>query len=158
MKRIIAGMILAGAVALTAGTEAEAAGRHHALCTGAVQKVTTGGINVCEMLLSDALCKNSYVDGNGDGVCDNYTGQGFGGQGQGSSYVDGNGDGVCDNYTGQGFGGQGQGSGYVDGNGDGVCDNYTGQGFGSQGQRNQGQAQGAGAGHGCHGQRGGCRR
>ena len=35
-----------------------------------------------------AVC--SYVDGNGDGICDNCTGCGLG-------YVDDNGDGVCDN-------------------------------------------------------------
>ena len=83
----------------------------------------------------------SFVDEDGDGVCDNYTegGKGLGyGRGSGENFVDEDGDGICDNYT---EGGRGLGTrareNFVDADGDGVCDNYV------EGQRqNKGQGRG----------------
>ena len=56
------------------------------------------------------------------------------GPGGGRSFVDADGDGVCDNCVpGQGCG-LGCGAGFVDADGDGICDNYaTGRGCGSHG-------------------------
>ena len=49
-------------------------------------------------------CGNGYVDANGDGICNNYNSNCYGGgkhNGCCSGYVDTNGDGICDNmkYT-----------------------------------------------------------
>ena len=66
----------------------------------------------------------SFVDENGDGVCDNR------GTGRGAGFVDEDGDGVCDNM------GAGRGAGFVDEDGDGVCDNMgAGRGAGRQARR-----------------------
>ena len=83
-----------------------------------------------------------FVDEDGDGICDNYNGQGTYCQGAGCGFVDEDGDGVCDYYNGQGAYCQGIGQGYVDENGDGVCDNYQYRGCGRQGGRRGGR--------GCH--------
>ena len=41
----------------------------------------------------------SFIDENGDGICDNYQNGGKGlGQGNRANFVDADGDGVCDNY------------------------------------------------------------
>ncbi len=54
----------------------------------------------------------SFVDADGNGICDNY---GTYGCGMGAGYVDADGDGVCDNYgtygCGRGRGGRGYGRG-----------------------------------------------
>jgi len=75
----------------------------------------------------------SFIDVNGDGVCDNSTNSGGKGNGYGkgakSNFVDADGDGVCDNAgkgqgTKKGFNNKGQVKpNFVDANGDGVCDN-----------------------------------
>ena len=80
----------------------------------------------------------SFIDEDGDGVCDTFQagGRGLGrrggrGDGQGGeNFVDADGDGVCDN---QKLGGRGKGlrrgrglrngAAFVDADGDGVCDN-----------------------------------
>ena len=79
-----------------------------------------------------------FVDADGDGICDNWSGASGQSQGQGAGYVDANGDGVCDNWSGaagqgQGWGHHGCGAGcaYVDADGDGVCDNWNGAGAGA---------------------------
>lgn len=75
----------------------------------------------------------TFIDENGDGVCDNYAangGKGLGlGKGERRNFVDADGDGVCDN-TGSGtknqrkFGNKNQlKTNFVDADGDGVCDN-----------------------------------
>lgn len=66
----------------------------------------------------------SFVDADGDGICDNYAAQLCG---TGAGFVDADGDGICDNY---GTYGCGMGAGYVDADGDGVCDNYGTYGCG----------------------------
>jgi len=75
----------------------------------------------------------SFVDEDGDGICDNYIGE-YGGRGMGVAgvtFVDEDGDGICDNYDGE-YGGRGMGGtgdDFVDEDGDGVCDNnIVGQG------------------------------
>ncbi len=77
----------------------------------------------------------TFVDEDGDGVCDYYsnrqtnTGQGYGNAnaGQGYGYVDSDNDGVCDNYV----EGNCYGNGY--GNCDGSGNGYNGGGYGYQG-------------------------
>ncbi|MFA6470915.1 MAG: hypothetical protein WCU00_02650 [Candidatus Latescibacterota bacterium] len=75
----------------------------------------------------------SFVDENGDGVCDNYSvngGKGLGlGKGEKRNYVDSDGDGICDN-TGSGTKNKMalknknyNKAAFVDADGDGVCDN-----------------------------------
>lgn len=86
-----------------------------------------------QQALSASVACPSYVDADGDGVCDHCLG-GSGGRGLG--YVDADGDGICDNY------GSGSGNGY--GAGAGACD---GSGYGAGG----GQGNGAGYGGGHHG-------
>lgn len=83
----------------------------------------------------------SFVDVNGDGICDNYES----GAGNGAGYIDADGDGICDNYgTGAG---RGNGDGYADADSDGVCDNYgTGAGGGHHG-RHGARHHGGGRGH-----------
>lgn len=66
----------------------------------------------------------SFVDADGDGICDNYAAQLCG---TGAGFVDADGDGICDNY---GTYGCGMGAGYVDADGDGICDNYGTYGCG----------------------------
>lgn len=70
----------------------------------------------------------SFVDADGDGICDNYAAQLCG---TGAGFVDADGDGICDNY---GTYGCGMGAGYVDADGDGVCDNYGTYGCGRGGR------------------------
>ena len=115
-KKLLMGAVTA-ALALTVLTTGALAGWHHGRSGGG-----NGGTGVC----ANTAC--SYVDANGDGICDN--------RGTGACrYVDANGDGVCD-ACGNGA------CHYVDADGDGVCDNY-------------GQYAGTGNGGGHHG--GGCR-
>ena len=98
----------------------------------------------------------SFVDEDGDGVCDYYNnrqpngGQGYGsanaGQGQGYGYVDSNNDGVCDNYV----EGNCYGNGY--GNCDGSGNGCNGGGYGYQGgNRGNGGAGNWGGNGGCGG-------
>jgi hypothetical protein len=68
----------------------------------------------------NTYARTNFIDGNGDGICDNRQ---SGGQSTGNGYVDEDGDGICDNRQ---SGGQSTGNGYVDEDGDGVCDNNTG--------------------------------
>ena len=111
MKRLLTGMLAAALVLSLGVTSAFAAGRggHHG-----------GGYN--------------FVDGDGDGVCDNY--------GQATCrHTDADGDGVCDLCgIAPGSGICGCGGNYADADGDGVCDNY--------GQRVR-PMDGTGRGHGC---------
>lgn len=81
--------------------------------------VDANGDGICDHCAHGGSC-NNYVDYNGDGICD-YCAHG----GSCGNYVDANGDGVCDYCTHNGSGHCGN---YVDSNGDGVCDNYTGGG------------------------------
>lgn len=66
--------------------------------------------------------KTNWVDANGDGVCDSYTGTPK--QNKGAvkpNFVDADGDGICDNNkTGTPRGNR---ANFVDADGDGVCDN-----------------------------------
>lgn len=70
-------------------------------------------LGVATPVIAEAKCPRNnmncqaekYIDVDGNGICDNCTG----------NYVDADGDGICDNCTGN----------YVDANGDGVCDNRT---------------------------------
>ncbi len=66
----------------------------------------------------------SFVDADGDGICDNYSTYGCG---MGVGFVDADGDGICDNYSTYGCG---MGVGFVDADGDGICDNYGTYGCG----------------------------
>ena len=71
-----------------------------------------------------------YVDGNGDGICDNI--------GNCTGFVDADDDGVCDNRgdCGHGRGGcgcGGSGMNFVDSDGDGICDNIGTNGRDSDG-------------------------
>lgn len=70
----------------------------------------------------------SFVDADGDGICDNYQTYGCG---MGLGYVDADGDGICDNYQTYGCG---IGLGYVDADEDGICDNYQTYGCGRRGR------------------------
>ena len=73
----------------------------------------------------------SFVDEDGDGVCDYYAegGKGLGsGRGTHGSFVDEDGDGICDYHVegGEGHGpGKGLRENFIDDDGDGVCDNYV---------------------------------
>lgn len=79
-----------------------------------------------DTIVSCGYCGVSYtfVDADGDGICDNY---GTYGCGMGAGFVDADGDGICDNY---GTYGCGAGTGFVDADGDGICDNYGTYGCG----------------------------
>lgn len=79
---------------------------------------------------SDTVCNYcgkdcSFVDEDGDGICDNYKSRGTNGTNAGRNYVDKNNDGICDNYASRrqngacGWGGGHGHSGY--GNGQGGC-------------------------------------
>ncbi len=84
----------------------------------------------------DGTCSgDTFVDADGDGVCDNMgTDQGQQGQARGSH---GDGDGVCTDEN------------FVDADGDGVCDNMgTGTGQGNNHGNSQGNSQGRGHGRG----------
>ncbi len=66
--------------------------------------------------------KTNWVDANGDGICDSYTGTPKMNKGAVKpNFVDADGDGVCDNNT-SGTG-NGKKTNFVDADGDGVCDN-----------------------------------
>jgi len=80
----------------------------------------------------------SFIDEDGDGVCDN-SGRSLGrGQGWGKMYrtnfVDEDGDGICDNCA--------NGENFVDADGDGVCDNLADgkERRGERGQRSRGRS------------------
>ena len=75
MKKILAGMLTA-ALVLTAGTVG--------------------------VFAAESQARGTYVDADGDGVCDNYGKYGCGarkGTGRGVNFVDADGDGICDNYA-----------------------------------------------------------
>lgn len=59
-------------------------------------------------------------DTNTDTVCNYCSGD--------CSFVDEDGDGICDNYKKPGTNGANAGKGFVDENGDGICDNYASRG------------------------------
>lgn len=136
MKRIFLG-VLTSAVVLSLGATSAFAACH---------AVRRGPISV-----DSAIC--SFVDLDGDGICDNC---GIPCQcgalcaENGWNYVDADGDGICDHHAdGLGWGCRGGnaprggcGRNYVDADGDGICDNY----FTAQGRR------------GGHGGRGRCGR
>lgn len=83
--------------------------------------------------------QTSFVDEDGDGVCD-LCGN-VPGSGAGANFIDEDGDGVCDNY------GTGVGTGFVDEDGDGVCDN-CGSALGQRSGGNGGSGYRAGEGKG----------
>jgi len=95
----------------------------------------------------------SFIDEDGDGICDNYQNGGRGlGQGNRANFVDADGDGVCDNYQSGQRKGAGSGKGnarhsggnFVDADGDGVCDNYlAGQKKGAHKGRGRGNSRNA---------------
>lgn len=111
MKKIVVGILAAAIVGSTA---------------------ITGMAGYAKCQTSD--CGSSYIDSNGDGICDNYferdcSGSGTGKVGkavqtvvesvenvayktavQGSNYVDHDGDGICDNYSGGSCNGRGAGN------------------------------------------------
>ena len=71
----------------------------------------------------DGVCDN-FVDADGDGTCDNRQSHALLGQGSlGYSFQDGAGDGVCDMCGGQDANGDGVCDNFVDADGDGLCDN-----------------------------------
>lgn len=87
---------------------------------GITAAVLTAGLGMTTVLAQNSQTQArqatvSYVDENGDGICDN-TGNG---QCAGQNFVDENGDGICDNA------GQRQclRQGFTDANNDGICDN-----------------------------------
>jgi hypothetical protein len=76
----------------------------------------------------------TFIDENGNGICDNYENNGGKkgpdvSKGTGQNYVDANGDGVCDNtgtFQGNQKGYKNKGEvkpNFIDANGDGICDN-----------------------------------
>lgn len=90
--------------------------------------------------------KKSSDNTNSDTVC-NYCGKDC-------SFVDEDGDGICDNYKSRGTNGTNAGRNYVDKNSDGICDNYASRGQngacgwgGGHGHGNHGHS---GHGSGCH--------
>lgn len=110
--------------------------------------VDANGDGVCDYYSGYGCRSNHFTDTDGNGVCDYYE------NGCQAHYVDADGNGICDYHE---YGCQ---SHFVDANGNGVCDYHesaqgqgvnqgTGQGVG------QGTAQGAGTGghHGRHGNR-----
>jgi hypothetical protein len=82
----------------------------------------------------------SYLDGNGDGVCDNKGTVKCGGGKKCANYVDANGDGICDKKGAQICENAKDCPNYFDANGDGICDN--------KGQACAGKGQGKGQGNG----------
>ena len=80
---------------------------------------------------------------------------GTGGNGTGSSYIDEDGDGVCDRYESGGSGGARRGAGngggsgtgpsYVDEDGDGVCERYESGGGGGNARQGAGHRRGRGS-------------
>ncbi|MCI8365517.1 MAG: hypothetical protein HFG34_11310 [Eubacterium sp.] len=73
---------------------------------------------------SDTVCNYcgkdcSFVDEDGDGICDNYKSRGTNGTNAGRNYVDKNSDGICDNYASGRHGACGWGGGH--GHGYGGC-------------------------------------
>ena len=94
----------------------------------------------------------SFIDENGDGICDNYAngGRGLGlRNGTGPNFVDADGDGVCDNLKNgrrQSAGGQKLNRrNFVDADGDGVCDNRgSGKGKANRGGKGGGNGRAGG--------------
>ncbi len=89
---------------------------------------------IAQETTADPPAGPSFIDENGDGICDNFQngrrGLGLGnGKGNRANFVDEDGDGVCDNFqSGQRKGnGAGKGRGiranFIDADNDGVCDN-----------------------------------
>ncbi len=117
-KKILAGL---GAVALAFTLSTGALAHHHAL---AIERLCNGLQAACGRF------DCSYVDADGDGVCDNF-GAGNCLHGNGG-YVDSNGDGVCDNYDPDVCPGDGTGwgGGYGGGHHGGGCGNGNGNGWG----------------------------
>lgn len=113
---------------------------------------------ICE-LTQDAC---SYIDADGNGICDNLGTQAGGGPGNGGAgggyFIDADGDGVCDNFgtqAGGGSGNGGAGGGYfTDADGDGVCDNFGTQGGGSGHGYGGNHGNGGNGGNGYRGGRG----
>jgi len=89
-KRIILGILIVGLVAISIGVAAAQYGQ-------------------------DKNCASTYVDADGDGVCDNYNDR--------INFVDTDGDGICDNIGQNGRGNCGSCLNFVDDDGDGICDN-----------------------------------
>lgn len=116
MKRAIVGVLTAAMVLSVGVTSAFAAGRGCGRGHG-----------------------RNYSNANKNAVCSNYTGA--------CSFVDEDGDGICDNCNGYHkncLSGNGCGQNYTDADGDGVCDNYQGCGQG----RGRGRGRGRGCGFG----------
>lgn len=109
--------------------------------TAAPAKKTTSNF-----VTTEPIKEKSSDDINTNTVC-NYCGKDC-------SFVDEDGDGICDNYKQRGINGANAGKGFVDEDGDGVCDNYASRGQngacgwgGGHGHRNHGHS---GHGGGCH--------
>lgn len=84
-----------------------------------VQKTETAEPNNEQTAPAEIICDycggaygHHYVDANGDGICDHYSGSHNGGYGNHHRYyTDENRDGICDNYGNGGYG-QGRGNGH----------------------------------------------
>jgi len=119
MKKIVAGFAIVAAAFTISGSTAFAV------------EVATAPENLdpnTETICGYCGVSCSFVDADGDGICDNYA---INGCGMGVGYVDADGDGICDNYQTYGCG---MGLGYVDADGDGICDNYQTYGCGRGGR------------------------
>ncbi len=96
-----------------------------------MKKIVTGialAAVVLTMGASSAFAgTRSFIDENGDGVCDNRVRGGlhsYCAGGERRNFTDEDGDGICDN-AGANRGNRGAGQYFTDENGDGVCDNKT---------------------------------
>ena len=87
----------------------------------------------------DGVCDNAgsmcvYADADGDGICDVCgASHGICLTGNGAVFADTDGDSICDNcgaYHGCGMAGTGYSGNFVDADGDGICDNYGSGGSG----------------------------
>lgn len=137
MKKLLTGFAAAALVLTFTATSALAASHHGRAVSRVCNGLQTGWTR--------PAC--SFVDSNGDGICDNY---GNGNCHHEGCFVDNNGDGICDNYGGGNCHHEGN---FVDSNGDGVCDNYGGGNCHHQGQGwGNGNGNGNGWGGGHHGQ------
>ena len=116
MKKLLTGFAAAALVLTFTATSALAASHHGRAVSRVCNGLQTGWTR--------PAC--SFVDNNGDGICDNY---GNGNCHHEGNFVDSNGDGVCDNYGGGNCHHQGQGWGNGNGNGSG-----NGWGGGHHGQ------------------------
>ena len=88
MRRMLSILLTA---ALAAGLCCVTAFAHH----GGGQNCWEYSVSVC----TGCGGGHSYVDADGDGVCDHYAGSTCTGCGGGHSYADADGDGVCDHYA-----------------------------------------------------------